>query len=260
MSLWAPRCGAKPRLSRSTEVGGERHHVLLGTRLRCKTTRFAQYGGGWRAAPCPYGLPAAHQNHAFRAVQRWVAGGTMPFWAPRCAATPRVSRSTAVGGGRHHALLGTPLRCKTTRFAQYGGGRRAAPCRSGHPAALQNHAFRAVRRWVAGGTMPLWRPAALQNHAFHAVRRWAAGGTMPLWRPAALLNHAFRAVRRWAAGGHHALMAPRCAAKPRVSRSTAVGGGRAPCPYGAPLRCKTTRFAQYGGGRRAAPCPYGAPL
>ena len=48
--------------------------------------------------------------------------------------------------------LGTPLRCKTTRFAQYGGGWRAAPCRSGHPAALQNHAFRAVWRWVAGGT------------------------------------------------------------------------------------------------------------
>ena len=48
------------------------------------------------------------------------AGGTMPLWAPRCAAKPR-------------------------RFAQYGGGRRAAPCPYGHPAALQNHAFREIR-------------------------------------------------------------------------------------------------------------------
>merc|ERR1712070_1143184 len=148
----------------------------------------------------PLWRPAAPQNHAFRAVRRWAAGGHHALMAPRCAAKPRVSRSTAVGGGGAPCPYGAPLRRKTTRFAQYGGGRRA--------------------------------------------------GTMPLWRPAALQNHAFRAVRRWAAGGHHALMAPRGAAKPRVSRSTAVGGGRAPCPYGAPRRCKTTRFAQYGGGRR----------
>ena len=45
----------------------------MGTPLDCKTTRFAQYGGG---------------------------------------------RSTAVGGGRHHALVGTPLRCKTTPFRE----------------------------------------------------------------------------------------------------------------------------------------------
>merc|ERR1711938_238303 len=199
MPFWAPRCAAKPRVSRSTAVGGVRHHVLLGTSLRCKTTRFAQYGGGWRAAPCPYGYPAAHQNHAFRAVRRWVGGGRHhALMAPRCAAKPRVSRSTAVGGGQHHALLGTPLRCKTTRFAQYGGGWRAAPRPSGHPAALRNHAFRAVRRWVACGTTSFW--------------------------------------------------APGCAAKPRVSRSTAVGGVRHHVLLGTRLRCETTRFAQYGGG------------
>ena len=84
---------------------------------RCKTTRFAQYGGGWRAAPRPHGHPAALQNHAFRAVRRWVAGGTTPLWAPRWPAKPRVSHITAVGGGRHHALMGTPPACKTTRFA-----------------------------------------------------------------------------------------------------------------------------------------------
>merc|ERR1711965_902912 len=147
--FWAPRCAAKPHVSRSTAVGGERHHAHLGTPLRCKTTRFAQHGGGRRAAPCPSGHPAALQNHAFRAVRRWVASGTMPFWAPRCAAKPRFVRSTAVGGERHHVLLGTPLRCETTRFAQYGGGWRAAPRPSGHPAALRNHAFR--RSTAVGG-------------------------------------------------------------------------------------------------------------
>merc|ERR1711938_502966 len=110
----------------------------MGTPLACNT----------------YGHPAGLQNHAFRAVRRWAAGGTTHLWAPRWPAKPRVSRSTAVGGGRHHALLATPLAGKTTRFAQYGGGWRAAPRTYGHPAGLQNHAFRAVRRWAAGGTTP----------------------------------------------------------------------------------------------------------
>ena len=176
MPLWTPRCTAKPRVSRGTAVGAGRHHALMGVPRHCKTTRFAQYGGGCRAAPRPYERPAALQNHAFRAVRRWVAGGTMPFWAPRGVAKPRVSRSTPVGGVRHHAHLGIPLRCKTTHFAQCGGGWRAAPCPSGHPAALQNHAFGEYGGGWRAAPCPSGHPAALQNHAFRAFSRSTAVG------------------------------------------------------------------------------------
>ena len=40
----------------------------------------------------------------------------------------------------------------------------------GHPAGLQNHAFRAVRRWAQ-------YPAALQNHTFREVRLMSLAGS-----------------------------------------------------------------------------------
>ena len=82
-------------LEAAIKIAAYGHPAGLQNHAFCAVRRWAQYSSGRRAAPCPCGHPAALQNHA-------------------------VSRSTAVGGGRHHALMGTPLRCKTTRFAKYG--------------------------------------------------------------------------------------------------------------------------------------------
>ena len=198
-AVWAPRCAAKPRVSRSTAVGGGRHHALLATPLACKTTRFVQYGGGWRAAPRTSGHPAALQNHAFRAVRRWCAGGTTLFWTSRCAAKPRVSRSTAVGAGGTMPLW--TLCC-------------AAKPRVSRSAAVG-----------AGGTVPLWASRCTPKPRVSRSTAVGAGGTMPVWAPRCAAKPRVSRSTAVGAGGTVPLWASRCSPKPRVSRGTAVGAG-----------------------------------
>ena len=94
-----------------------------------------------------YGHPAGLQNHAFCAVQQWAAGGTMPLWAPRCAAKPR-------------------------RFAQYGGGRRAATCPYGSRCAAKPRVSRSTAD--ESGRLLGWLPAS-GDSAWEAVRLTLAG-------------------------------------------------------------------------------------